>query len=95
MQRPTDRLGSRLAGIVVGATIGLVVGLIVAVNLVIYLGPDQGYESNIAEVFEHSTVLGLAVVAVVVAGPIFGIAMARRMQHQRGPAAPPARSDRP
>ena len=80
MEQPTDRLSSRFAGPVIGAAAGVVVGLIVAVNLVITFGPDQGYESSIGEVFDHSVVLGLVVVGVVVAGPLLGIVMALRLR---------------
>lgn len=80
MKRPTNRPSSRIAGLVIGAAAGAVVGLIVAVNLVITFGPDQGYESSVGQVFDHSTVLGLAAVAVVVAGPVVGMMIARGAQ---------------
>lgn len=79
----TDRRRSRLVGIAIGAAVGGIAGLIVAVNLVITFGPDQGYESSIGEVFEHNVVLGLVVVGIVVAGPLTGILMARRMQQSQ------------
>ena len=59
-------------------------GLILAVNLVIYLGPDLGYESSIGEVFDHNTLLGLAIVTVIVAGPVVGIMIALRLRQQSG-----------
>jgi hypothetical protein len=61
-----------------GGILGLVAGLVVAVNLVIFLGPEQGYESSIRDVFEHSTILGVVVLAVLVVGPVVGVLLARR-----------------
>lgn len=83
MNRPDNHRSSQLIGIIGGAAAGGIVGLIVAVNLVIYFGPDQGYESTIREVFDHSIVLGLITVAVLVAGPVAGIVIVRRSRRQR------------
>ena len=67
----------------IGAFAGGIIGLILAVNVVIYAGPDQGYESSINDVFEHSIITGLAAIALVIAGPIVGIVIARRLRNQR------------
>lgn len=75
-----------LVDIVIGTTVGAIAGAIVAVNVVIYAGPDQGYESSIGDVFDHSALLGLVVVAMLAGGPIVGIVIARR--HRRHRAEP-------
>jgi len=68
------RLVTTLVGIVVGATVGGVI----AVNLVIFSGIDSGYESSIGDVFAYNGVVGLIVVAVLVAGPFVGGLLAWR-----------------
>lgn len=90
MNRRADHRRSQLIAMIGGAAAGGIAGLVVAVNLVIYLGPDQGYESTIGEVFDHSTVLGFVAVAVVAAGPMAGIAIVRRSRRRQGEAIPPA-----
>jgi hypothetical protein len=70
----------RIIGTLAGAIIGLVVGGIVAVNLVIFAGVDQGYEASLPEVFETNVLLGLATVAVLIAGPIVGVIVALRIR---------------
>ncbi len=75
----TSRRTTAIA-LLVGGIIGAVIGAIVAVNIVIFAGPDQGYESRPSDVYEHSPVLAVVTVAVLVAGPIAGAAIARRMR---------------
>ena len=75
-----------LIDLVVGAMAGGVIGAIAAVNLVIYAGPEEGYEASPGRVFEHSLVLGLVVVAVLAGGPILGVVLARRLRGQRARA---------
>ena len=53
----------RLIDIVGGALLGGIVGAIAAVNFVIFLGPDAGYESSIRDVFADSVVVGILTVA--------------------------------
>jgi len=69
--------------IVAGGIVGGVAGAIVAVNLVIYAGIDRGYEATIAEVFRQSVVVGVFTVAVLVAGPVVGVWIARRLRRRR------------
>jgi len=51
---------------------------------VITAGVDRGYEASLAEVFEESAVLGVAVLAILVAGPIVGVYAARRIRQKMG-----------
>ena len=72
----------RIAEGIVGAIVGFVVGAIVAVNVVITAGVDRGYEASLAEVFEENTLLGVAVVVILMAGPIVGVIGARRIRQK-------------
>jgi uncharacterized membrane protein len=69
--------------IVVGGIVGGVAGAIVAVNFIIYAGIDRGYEATIPEVFRQSVVAGVVTVAVLVAGPVVGVWIARRLRRRR------------
>lgn len=69
--------------LVLGGLGGLVVAWIVAVNLVIYLGVEGGYQAGPGDVFEHSLMLGIVVVAIVVAGPVLAVTYMRRQRRQR------------
>lgn len=62
----------------VGFVVGALTGAIVAVNVVIFSGMDQGYETSLPDVFRQSPVVGVVVVAVLVAGPVVGVVLARR-----------------
>ena len=64
---------------VTGVTVGGIGGAIVSVNGVIYAGPDAGFESAPGDVFDHSPLA----LAAVIAGPILGVAIARRIRSQR------------
>lgn len=75
----------------VGGLGGLLVAWIVAVNLVIYLGVEGGYQAGPGDVFEHSWVLGIIVVAIVLAGPALGVTYMRRQRRQRDAAGDKAR----
>lgn len=72
-----------LVDLVVGGLGGLVVAWIVAVNLVIYLGVESGYQAGPGDVFKHSWILGIVVVAVLVAGPVLAVTYMRRQRRQR------------
>lgn len=74
--------GRRIAESVAGAVVGFIVGAIVAVNVIITAGVDRGYEASLTEVFDESTLLGVAVVAILVAGPIVGVVGARRIRRK-------------
>lgn len=64
--------------VVVGGLIGGLVGAVVAVNFVLIIGVDQGYEASLGEVFAHSTLAGIVTLAILIAGPITGFLAARR-----------------
>lgn len=72
-----------LVDALVGGFLGAVIGAIVAVNLVIYSGIEGGYESSIADVFEQSTPTGIVTVAILIAGPVLGVFVARRLRRKR------------
>jgi hypothetical protein len=66
--------------------VGGLLSVVVAVNLVIYLGVEGGYESTLGDVFAHSPLTGILVVGVLAAGPVIGVIVARR-----GPGKPVGR----
>jgi membrane protein DedA with SNARE-associated domain len=66
-----------------GALLGGIAGAVAAVNVVIYAGIEGGYEANLAEVFRQSVPVGIAAVALLVAGPIVGVLVARRRRRRR------------
>lgn len=72
-----------LVDTVVGGAVGAVVGGVVAVNLVIFSGLDRGYESGLRDIFDRSILLGLVVMAVLVAGPVLGLLVARKQRAKR------------
>jgi MFS family permease len=72
-----------LADIAIGGVIGGVIGAIVAVNFVIYVGIEGGYEATIPEVFRQNVVAGVITVAVLVGGPLLGVVVARRLRRRR------------
>ena len=67
-------------------------GVIIAVNLVIFLGPETGYETPIDELFQLNPVLGVVVVTVLVVSPVAGIWLIglRRRRSVRAQRTPPA-----
>lgn len=67
-----------LADIVIGALAGGVVGAIVAVNFVIYIGIEGGYEASIPDVFRQNTLAGIVTVTILLIGPVVGVIAARR-----------------
>jgi hypothetical protein len=66
-----------------GAIVGGVIGALGAVNFVIYVGIDDGYEANIADVFRQNTLAGLVTVALLILGPVLGVIVARRIRRRR------------
>ena len=72
-----------LADIAVGGIAGAVMGAIVAVNFVICVGIERGYEASIADVFRRSTLAGIVTVAILLAGPFLGVWAARRRRGKR------------
>ena len=73
-----------LIDIVAGGVIGGVAGAIVAVNFVIYVGIEDGYEASIPDVFRQNVVAGIVTVAILLGGPVLGIVGARRRRGRRG-----------
>lgn len=69
--------------LLVGGMIGLVLGWIAALNLLIYAGTERGYETSLASVFDQQPVVGVAAVALLVVGPVVGVAIARRTRSRR------------
>lgn len=80
--RPEVRKGW-VTDVLIGGIVGGVVGAVVAVNVVIYSGVERGYEASIPEVFRESALAGSVVVAILLAGPLVGIWIARRLRRQR------------
>ena len=66
--------------IILGAVLGGVVGAIVAVNFVIYSGIEGGYEASIPEVFRQNAAVGIVTVSILLAGPVVGVVLARRIR---------------
>lgn len=75
-----------LVDLLVGGIVGGVVGAIVAVNFVIYVGIDRGYEASIPDVFQQNVLAGIVTVAILVAGPVAGVVVARRLRARRAQA---------
>ena len=71
---------TRLIDAVVGAILGLAVGAIIAVNVVITAGVDRGYQASFAEIFDESFFLGVVTIAILAAGPVVGVIVARRIR---------------
>ncbi|HEU4895743.1 MAG TPA: hypothetical protein VFT85_07885 [Acidimicrobiia bacterium] len=67
----------------VGGLCGLIAGAIVAVNLIIFMGVEGGYEAGVGDVFSHSILLGILVISVLVAGPLCAVAYARLLRRRR------------
>ena len=75
---------TRITDLVVGAILGLAVGAIIAVNVVITAGVDRGYQATIPEIFDESIILGVITVAILAAGPVVGVIVARRIRKRTG-----------
>ena len=71
------------------ALAGLLVATIVVVNLHIALGLEEGYATRPAGVLEASTLLALADIALLVAGPVLAIAIVVRQRSGARRAGPP------
>lgn len=68
-----------------GALFGFVVGAIVAVNVVIFTGMDEGYESTIPEIFGENAAVGVITVLILAAGPVLGVLVARKLGRNQDP----------
>lgn len=67
---------------VIGVAAGGLVGAIIAVNFVIFVGIEGGYEASIVDVFRENVLFGVVTVAILVAGPVIGVLMMRRRRRQ-------------
>jgi divalent metal cation (Fe/Co/Zn/Cd) transporter len=76
MKSDTNRPGG-WTRYIVGAGVGGVVGAVAAVNVMIYSGVEGGYEAGLNALFEHDVGAGLTAVALLMAGPLIGVAMVR------------------
>lgn len=83
---PRSAFRAWVTDLAAGGFTGLLIAGIVAVNLVIYAGVERGYEASPADVFEHSVVLGVVVILVLVAGPVLGVVLLRRRRLRRNQA---------
>ena len=72
-----------LADIAMGGVIGGIIGAIVAVNFVIYVGIEGGYEATIPDVFRQNVIAGAITVVILVGGPLVGVLIARRLRRRR------------
>lgn len=67
-----------LVDVLIGGLVGGLIGAVVAVNFVLLVGVDQGYQANLGEIFEHSALAGVITLAILIFGPIVGVLGARR-----------------
>jgi hypothetical protein len=75
---PRDNVRRWLFDLAAGGVLGGLFGAIVAVNVVIYSGVEGGYEASLGDVFQHSVLIGIVVMAILVACPVLGVFAARR-----------------
>ncbi|HKX76862.1 MAG TPA: hypothetical protein VJR05_15875 [Acidimicrobiia bacterium] len=78
-----DRMRHRLVDLVVGVFAGALIAAVLAVNMVIYSGIPQGYEAGLVEVFNYNSLLGIAVVIVLLAGPLLGVLTMVRLRRRK------------
>ncbi|MCC6270647.1 MAG: hypothetical protein IT190_05170 [Microbacteriaceae bacterium] len=76
-----------LIDVVVGGIVGAVIGGIIALNVVIYSGTEEGYETGLGELFAFNWVVGILVVSVLAGFPVLGVAIARWWRRKRYSAA--------
>ncbi|NND03867.1 MAG: hypothetical protein HKN91_13885 [Acidimicrobiia bacterium] len=69
-----------LIDLLIGGILGGIAGAIVAVNVVIFSGIEDGYEASIPDVFRQNLFVGIVTVGILVAGPIVGVGVRRRMR---------------
>ena len=68
----------------VGVGGGGLIGAIVAVNFVIYVGIERGYEASIPDVFRQNPLAGIVTVVILAAGPVAGVVGMRWLRRPRG-----------
>ena len=78
VEENTHRTRELLVDVIIGGLIGGLFGAVVAINFVLVVGVEQGYEASLGEVFEHNVVAGAITLALLVAGPFTGVVAARR-----------------
>lgn len=76
----TDR--PRGALLLLAALGGLVVAVIVVLNLHIVVGLEEGYAASPREVGRHSTLLVVADIALLLAGPTVAVMAARKARRR-------------
>lgn len=69
--------------VLLGSIGGFAIGAVIAVNVVIYAGIDEGYEASVRDVFDQNVLVGIVVVSVLVAAPVAGVVVARRIHRGR------------
>jgi NhaP-type Na+/H+ or K+/H+ antiporter len=67
--------------LVLGMVLGGLIGAIVAVNLIITVG--IGYDVSLPQVFRENLLVGIVTTAILISGPIAGVALMRRLRRQR------------
>jgi uncharacterized membrane protein len=71
---------------VLGALTGLVMAVVVVLNLHIFTGVVDGYMASPAEVVEHSVLLAVVDVLLLVAAPVLAVVTVVRLRtRRRGP----------
>lgn len=61
-----------------GALLGVIVGAVLAVNIVILVGFERGYETGLSEVFDRRPAVAAVVVLVLVLSPAIGVVLVLR-----------------
>lgn len=74
----------RWMGAGVGGVVGLVAGAIGSVNVVIFGGAPDGYQTGVTALFDYSPVLGALAAALLVAGPVIGVLLGLRVVRREG-----------
>lgn len=73
-----------------GALMGLVIAVVVVLNLHIFTGVVDGYMASPAEVIEHSVLLAVIDVLLLVAAPVLAVVVVLRLRaRRRGPIEGP------
>lgn len=80
---PSPSAKGWMIDLLMGGLGGGLAGAIVAVNIVIFSGIDDGYESSFGDVMDFNRFLGLTVLAVLLAAPISAISILRRLRRNR------------
>ncbi len=65
-----------------GVIVGLIAAAIVTFNLHILVGLEQGYAASPAEVFDHSVLLGVFDLLLLIAAPALGVFGVGRLSGQ-------------